>query len=223
MNRLKPVPYDVAEGSDRLVVVVRCEPFEAPIVKASEIDARGFEIADATGSVLRIGNPPPRIRNDLRPITLVIVHEDGVDLHAIPSVPDRTTGRKSAEDRSLFEAMPERFLWHHGAISTAEELDGRPLAEILEGMGGTTVAVMCVPPVGPAASACARAKMLALPAGRKWTRSGTGLVIDSGSLDRPISIPEDVEEAVAAALGPGRVEARPPGEWRSQVAIRLPG
>jgi len=213
MKRLKPVSYDVVEGEDRFVLILRCIPLKGPIVEMEEVPGSGFEFRDAEGGCIRFGNPHARMRNG-RHKAMILVMIDGDDI-AIATTPD-----SSPFDRSMVLIPPE-FLWHHDRTCSPADYAARPLTALLEHVMETTAGVLCAPPMGAPVSACVHRRMAALSSDRDWCRVTPRLIVDGGSLRTIVEVSEGVSEAVREAFEPGGRPSDEGAAWRSQLAVRL--
>lgn len=213
MNRVKPVAYDVLEGEDRFVLVLRCVPLKGPIVTMQEIDGSGFEFTDEDGGCIRFANPHARMRG-VRNKAMILVMIDGDDF-AIAT----TQGACHFEESMAL--IPSEFLWHHDRTTSPGDYADRPLAHLVGQVRETTAGVLCAPPSGAPVSACVHRRMAALSGDREWTAVLPRLIIDAKSLRTVVEVPEGVAEAVAEAFN---TEGRPSSKgaaWRSQLAVRL--
>jgi hypothetical protein len=213
MNRLKPVAYDVVEGEDRFVLVLRCVPLKGPIVQMLELPGRGFEFRDEEGGSIRFGNPHARMRMAPdRTMILVMIHGEDICIATTPgAMPfDRSTA-----------LIPPAFLWHHDRATAATDYAERPLAALLEHVVETTAGILCAPPLGAPVSACIHRRMAPLASGRDWTRVSSRLIVDAASLRTIVEVAEDVAGAVRDAFEPGGRPSCAGAAWRSQLAVRI--
>lgn len=213
MNRLKPVVYDVVEGEDRFVLVLRCVPLKGPIVEMHELPGRGFEFRDVEGGSIRFGNPHARMRSGAdKAMILVMIHGEDISI--------ATTPEAKPFDRSMV-LIPPAFLWHHDRTTAPSDYADRPLAALLEHVVETTAGVLCAPPMGAPVSACIHRRMTPLASGRDWSRVSARLIVDAGSLKTIVEVAEDVAQAVRDAFEPGGKPCSTGAAWRSQLAVRI--
>lgn len=213
MSRSKPVSYDVVEGEDRFVLILRCVPLKGPVVDMEEVPGRGFEFRDREGGSIRFGNPHARMRIT-KGKAMILVMMDGDDI-AIATTPNA-----SPFDRGMM-LIPSQFLWHHDRAATVQDYRDRPLTDLLDNVMETTAGVLCAPPQGAPVSACIHRRMAALAGDREWRRVTPKLLVDVGSLESVIDVAETVGAAVKEAFEPGGTPVERTASWRSQLAIRV--
>ncbi len=212
MNDARPVPYDMIEGDDRVVIVLRCEPLGGSIVRMDHFPGKGFEAWDAEGSTIRFANPRVSFEAMTRlPTIVAAVHAGSVTI-------SRTCSPKEALGKQ--DLLPRAFLWHHGRIEDASSLGERPLVSLLQTLPDTTACIVCAAPRGGRFSACRHAGMIALDGSRKWIGFGRRMFIDESSISQPERVEGGPSEMVERAFSGGDPCSDEEPSFRSQMAIR---
>lgn len=222
-KRIKPFVYDAVETPSCVLFVF---PFQGADGRPAKhmIAHNGLQVTRPDGTILRIGNLHPRLREALSQKPIFMVESDGERVALYP------VGSSIPPSETLSDYFSDRFYWFIGPeTSTIREVAERPLSRLLS---GTLHRVIVVAPGeainGPLIGMClSRGGIVALARGRSWAQARPGLIIDAGlaagtTTGYPANdnIQECVDFAHSETASPPDARAR--RSWRSQIAVAFP-